>query len=321
MNGRRALGAPLSALMLALACTAYAQLPNPVLEPEQPWAFDGFVIEPPREGEWFSLTKTRARAAFARQPDAGGATLVAAVAAERIGQRFESPAALLAWLRERRGKATDSRYVPVLHDEWADADDAQWCTRYRLKSEDRQSLLSAVWFVEVIGRSCWHREAGVVVDVSVSERTLAGAPETKLDAVGERFVRSLRLTPLTSEGRVALERALAHDRTQEASSAQEAERWYRIAAAAGEVDALYNLGTFYDKGRTGTRNAEEAVKWFRRAADQRDRQAQLNLGLLYYKGDGVPRDPQQASLWLSLAAGNGSERAKALLRELRFEEE
>jgi len=97
-----------------------------------------------------------------------------------------------------------------------------------------------------------------------------------------------------------------------------AERMYRLAAASGEVDALYNLGVIHDKARGGQRNVQEAVRWFRCAADQRDAQAQLNLGILFYKGDGVPVDHVQARAWLELAADNGNPRAKDLLRALEF---
>ena len=61
------------------------------------------------------------------------------------------------------------------------------------------------------------------------------------------------------------------------------------------------------------RNYSEAVKWFRQAAAQGDVGGQFALGRMYGKGEGVPRDYVEAYMWLSLAAAQGNANAREAL--------
>jgi hypothetical protein len=338
------------ACAVAFAGAAHAQRANPILEPEQPWGFHGFSLRPPAGAGWYSLAKTRTRAALGRRIESETRTLVAAVYSVRLPRPFESPETLAPELRARRARELDpARFRLLDGDERRDDLDGAWCTRYRIGAEERTTE-DRLLVMRIEGRSCVHPASpDLLVDLSVSARGLPGAIDDDVGAQAGAFLDSLRFVPITPSASLleaeTLFRGGASDaaaRLLEASAARgdsgaalrlaraydsgrgvpadpaHAERLYRLAAAGGEVDALYNLGVFHDKARGSARNVAEAVRWFRRAADQRDAQAQLNLGILFYKGDGVPVDHAQARAWLELAADNGNTRAKDLLRALEF---
>lgn len=332
------------------ACAAYPQRANPILEPEQPWGFQGFSLRPPAGAGWYSLAKSRTGAAFGRRIESQTHTLVGAVHSAREVRPFASPETLAAELRARRARNLDPARFRLLDvDERRDDLDGAWCTRYRVDAEER-AMGERLLVLRIQGRSCVHPAApDLLVDLSISERGLPGETDEPARARAASFLDSLRFVPiapsagllqaenlsrggaleeaarqleaLAAQGDPAaalrLARAYESGRGVPADAAR-AERLYRLAATAGEVDALYNLGVFHDKARGGARDAEEAVRWFLRAADQRDAQAQLNLGILFYKGDGVPVDHAQARAWLELAADNGNARARDLLRALEF---
>lgn len=68
------------------------------------------------------------------------------------------------------------------------------------------------------------------------------------------------------------------------------------------MDAQYNLGVMYAKGRGVERNEAKAVELLALAADKGDANAQLNLGIMYAKGRGVAKDESKAfQLWARAA--------------------
>jgi hypothetical protein len=347
-HGLRALLAAACAAAASLA--AHAERANPILDPEQPWGFQGFSLRPPADAGWYSLTKSHTGAVLGRRTDSPTHTLVATVHSERLGRPFESAEALVAQQRARRTREIDPARARILGAEAVREDlGGAWCARYRIDAEERADG-ARVFRLHIEGRSCAHPVAPeLLVELTVAERGLDGEGEDAARARSAPFLDSLRFTPVapsadllhaedlirrgaTAEAVPLLERlaaqgepaaALRAARAYESGrgvpvDAPRAERLYRLAAAAGEVDALYNLGALYDKARGGVRDAREAARWFRRAADQRDSQAQLNLGILFYKGDGVPLDHAQARAWFELAADNGNARAKRLLGTLEF---
>jgi hypothetical protein len=351
MCGPRAPLALVGAALVLASMPAPAQRPNPILEPDQVWAFDGFAFKPPGGEGWFSLAKTRAGATIVKLTGSPTHALVLIVSAERRIGPPASPEALAEIVAARRAKLAQDPRVRLVADEvrLEDRDGAR-CSTYRVTADDARAP-DAPFVVHVAGRACIHPAAqDLVVDVAVSERGRAEEFDDAARAASERLLDGVRLVPLgPSPELVDAEGLLRRGADAEAASALEplagrgeafaalrlarlydsgrgvapdparAERLYRIAADAGEPDALYNLGVFHEKARNGTRDASAAVRWFRRAADQRDAQAQLNLGLLYFKGDGVPRDHAQAREWLVLAAENGNERARELVRSLVFD--
>ena len=115
----------------------------------------------------------------------------------------------------------------------------------------------------------------------------------------------------------------------------EAVRWWRLAAAQGDVAAQYNLGVMCAVGDGVLKDDAEAVRWWRLAAAQGDVDAQYALGSVYAGAHGglaevlreaeagadpfalfagfllgsVPTDFVLAHMWLNIAAANGHEDA------------
>lgn len=81
----------------------------------------------------------------------------------------------------------------------------------------------------------------------------------------------------------------------------EARRWFERAAAAGDVQAMYQLGHMQYDGDGGPKNQTSAAEWFRKAAERGSTDSQYNLGVLYEAGNGVSRNPAEAYKWYVLA--------------------
>jgi hypothetical protein len=316
-------------VFIAFALGAQAQTPNPILQPGHPWAFDGFALIPPA-GDWASLSKTRTRGVFAQKPKADGSTALATVVSERVEAGFGSAAEFLAHMRGRRGNAIDpDRYRILRHAEELEPAE-RWCTRYATLGTEQDSFLAGAWFIELVGRSCWHTDARLIVDMTVSRRSRSGGDDLEGEPSDAAFLAGLQLRPLEPLGTdpqglreqaeagnfvAALRLATMYELGQGiAADLKEGERWYRYAAEAGEVDAQYNLGLFYIKGVAGKPDVEQGLHWLARAADQRDAQAQFNLGLLFFQGELLQPNFEEAYYWFRAAAANGHERAKRYLR-------
>jgi uncharacterized protein len=71
--------------------------------------------------------------------------------------------------------------------------------------------------------------------------------------------------------------------------------WYRLAAEAGDREAVFALGLMYLEGRGVERDRAEAARRFRAAADLGQPMAAYNLALLYLEGVTLPRDPRRRS--------------------------
>jgi Sel1 repeat len=337
------------AAVAALSCMAQAAalaaeptlppVPNPVLEPEQRWAFDGFSILPPQEGDWFSLVKTRERGVLAKRGARGEQGVFATVVAQHVEAAMPTPEAFLEQMRARRNREHDAtRVSAVRYDETLESREPPWCTRYRVEADEVVPWYASARVTEVLGRACLHPTIpGLVVDAAFAVRAALAEEASGAQVAAPAFLASVRFAPppagdpadvtavngaaRAGDGTAALRLGAMYERGRGLpADPAAAERWYRVAAGAGEVDALYNLGVLHEQGIGRPRDPQAAVAWFRRASDQRDAQAQLNLGLLYYRGDGVDRDLAQARAFLDLAARNGSARARDLLERLSFAE-
>ena len=87
----------------------------------------------------------------------------------------------------------------------------------------------------------------------------------------------------------------------------EAMRNFRLAAEAGSVPAVYEIGTMYANGLGVNKDDSEAVRWFRKAADQGNADAQNYLGFMYEHGRGVlAKDDAEAARWYRKAADQGN---------------
>jgi TPR repeat protein len=92
----------------------------------------------------------------------------------------------------------------------------------------------------------------------------------------------------------------------------------RDRAAAGDVDAMWDLGSYLFDGIQDTdgrcvvrRNSAYAVRLFRRAAESGDPSAACSLGYAYDVGVGIGRNRVLALKWYRLAARKGSTTAMA----------
>ena len=95
----------------------------------------------------------------------------------------------------------------------------------------------------------------------------------------------------------------------------EAMHWYRQAAEQGHVKAQFHLGSMYDWVPKGVpRDGAEAVRWYRRAAEQGDFLAPILLGDMYANGRGVAQDYIKAIQWYRRAA----EQQDNLIAEFRL---
>lgn len=86
-------------------------------------------------------------------------------------------------------------------------------------------------------------------------------------------------------------------------------RAFEAGAAAGDAQALYNLGVAHAEGRAVPRDAARAVDLYRRAAEGGSVLAAFNLAQAYRKGDGTATDPAEAARWYAYGAKRGDYRA------------
>jgi TPR repeat protein len=101
---------------------------------------------------------------------------------------------------------------------------------------------------------------------------------------------------------------------------KQAAAWYQKAAEQGStrasVQAQFNLGIMYQKGQGVQQDFKQAAAWYRKAADQGIVQAQHNLGVMYAKGEGVQQDLKQAAAWIQKEADQGQTKAHLNLGDL-----
>jgi len=90
--------------------------------------------------------------------------------------------------------------------------------------------------------------------------------------------------------------------TQKATSAAQALRWLRAAAAQGNADGEYGLGMIYSNGVGIPANPAEAVKNYRLAANKGHAGGQTALGTAYLNGVGLSQDFAEARRLFTLAA-------------------
>lgn len=97
-------------------------------------------------------------------------------------------------------------------------------------------------------------------------------------------------------------RAKKHDR---------ALHWWSMAAAQGDLEALFNAGQSYRLGLGVQKNETKAFTLLLKAAQGGLAVAQSRIGLAYATGDGVALDVIEAAKWFELAALGGDAAASA----------
>jgi len=91
----------------------------------------------------------------------------------------------------------------------------------------------------------------------------------------------------------------------------------RPLAEKGNVEAMYYLGSMYEKGKGVGKNYKKAFKWHQRAANKRYYASQAMLAMCYWHGQGVAEDNIQAYKWLYIAKESGCEYVQEALNIIR----
>ena len=94
---------------------------------------------------------------------------------------------------------------------------------------------------------------------------------------------------------------------------EEAAKWYRLGAELGDAEAQFHLGHLY---RHGMHNKVKALEWYKRAAEQGHATAQYLLGRMFKEGDGVEHNDAEAAKWYRLAAEQGERFATRHLTDM-----
>ncbi|CAI3954963.1 TPR repeat (TPR) (PDB:1KLX) [Commensalibacter communis] len=98
--------------------------------------------------------------------------------------------------------------------------------------------------------------------------------------------------------------------------AEEALKFYQMAADQGSVPAMFSLGAIYGGGNHLEPNREKAQIWFRKAAEKGHSKAQLMLGRYLAQGLAGQQDAKQARYWFEMALNAGEKEAQNDLKKL-----
>ena len=82
-------------------------------------------------------------------------------------------------------------------------------------------------------------------------------------------------------------------------------KYLKRAAYAGQANALYQLGEFYEKGNGVPQDYKNAFGFYLMGALKGDMKSQYRVSRLYLAGRGVPQDFENGLKWLSRAARQG----------------
>lgn len=92
--------------------------------------------------------------------------------------------------------------------------------------------------------------------------------------------------------------------------------YYRLAADAGDPDAMAAIATMYAGGDGVPKDLGEAVSWYRKAADAGHHRSLLVLGKAYHEGSlGLEKQPERGRSLLKRAADEGFEAARLQLEK------
>ena len=94
---------------------------------------------------------------------------------------------------------------------------------------------------------------------------------------------------------------------------EEAVKWFKKAADAGNVGAIYYKGWLTFKGQGTAQDKAEGIKLITQAADSNFIMAQYRMGQIYYDGDGIEKDYAKAVDYFTKAAHKNNADAKWML--------
>lgn len=321
-------------------------LPNPILNPDTPWVYSGFSVNSPAGSGWMSFFRNGQSAALGKNSDDGSHVFGVNVLSAPMAEPVHNNEDLVAQLRKTRPSLVDLGEFSITSRQESPARvNGYWCSQYTLKAgSKKQDHLRHLY---IAGISCVDpSNPQLLVDVGVSDLTGADEMALQVFPIAQRMAQTIKFIPRikkehtdavgkalsasdfkgamailqpraeSGDSRAAFLMADIYMNAKDAQDYQLARKWLEISAAQGERDALYQMGTLYDKAFGVERDLEQAVKWFKLAADQRDSQAQLNLGILHDpRAEGYAKDTQLAAQWFVLSANNGNKRAKQILEK------
>ncbi len=89
--------------------------------------------------------------------------------------------------------------------------------------------------------------------------------------------------------------------------------WFQKAAEQGSSEAQVILGIIYREKQ----NYKQALHWLQKAAEQDQAKAQLTLGIMYAQGEGVTKNNKQAKEWFKKACDNNLKNACTAYNSLK----
>lgn len=209
-----------------------------------------------------------------------------------VEERIETP---VTRIEEPRGESAGHDPEPFDGDE--DDDSGPVELPEILRSPKLAIGLGAAIFGLILIAIIWSIPRGQAPAVTGVDRDPAQPAQTDPTAA--------ETEPPTPEPTVAVERVSAVQRGRDLladGEIDEAMRFFRQGADAGDPDAMAELAVMHARGEGTPQSWSEAIRWFTPAAEQGHPYATYALGECYYFGKGVPPDPQRALGYLEIAA-------------------
>ena len=150
-------------------------------------------------------------------------------------------------------------------------------------------------------------------------RGRAGYPrdEAKARAIAEQLVDAVQRQAVAGNVEAIFLMGTAYDEgLGVAEDPALAFAWYSKAAAAGHTLAEHNVGNAYAAGRGVAADPAQAAQWWLKAATKGDTVPQLRLGEAYEAGRGVAKNLAEARRWYDESARRGNPDAAAALKRL-----
>ena len=201
------------------------------------------------------------------------------------------------------------------------------CDRLAAHPEDPERMADGVYFTHIDTESaiaaCEAAKQGNADGLRLLADLYARGevvPEDRQKADVTEDIRSLRQA--AEGGNRKAQRALAiiyRDGLGVTRDLEEALKWARLAADAGDPEGQVILGLLHDSAQNLDPddwledNAAVAVHWYRQAAEQGDADGQYRLGIMYWVGKGVENDDGTAFGLLRRAADQGHRSAMHFL--------
>jgi hypothetical protein len=98
--------------------------------------------------------------------------------------------------------------------------------------------------------------------------------------------------------------------------AKKAFEWYSKAANQGDIKSAYKIGRAYLSGSGVKRNYKKALGWFKKSASKKYARAEYYIGVIYENGYGVKKDFNQSISWYRRALDGGYRNASSAIKRV-----